>query len=223
MQKQIISKQAVYRVLGDFWQQYKNNPLDTAIGGNLGFQKSDDGGVLWNMVSKGIGGPVDFHSLAVSHANPNVVYGFYDDNIQRSTDGGLNWEITKKSVVPISLTSDPFNEKVLYAGTQKGAFISIDMGDSWKDISPALGGGFVTVYAPHLVDSSFALAFFRQGGLAKSTNKGASWTSVGEQFDGAIVLYIAYSKQKPNTVYALTNKNTLYKSEDKGESFTKIR
>ncbi len=32
MQKQIISKQAVYRVLRDYWQQYKNNSLDTAIG-----------------------------------------------------------------------------------------------------------------------------------------------------------------------------------------------
>ncbi len=195
-----------------------------ARGGNLGFQRSDDGGVSWKTLSEGIGGPVDFHSMAVSSVNPNIIYGFYRGKVQRSIDGGLNWEIAKGKISPISLTADPFNEKVLYAGTQEGALVSMDMGDSWKSISTVLDGGFVTVYAPHPEDNYFVLAFSeRQGGLAKSINKVASWTKVGEQFGGATVLYIAYSKQKLDTVYALTNENTLYKSEDKGESFRKIR
>ncbi len=195
-----------------------------AYGGNLGFQRSDDGGVSWKSVSGGVGGPVDFHSLAVSSVNPNIVYGFYRGEIQRSIDGGRNWEIAKGKVAPISLTSDPFDENVLYAGTQDGALVSMDMGDSWKSISPELNGGFVTVYAPHPEENRFALAFSeRQGGLAKSVDKGASWTRVPEQFGGAVVLYIAYAKEKPDTIYALTNESTLYKSEDKGESFRKIR
>ncbi len=195
-----------------------------AYGGNLGFQTSDDGGVSWKKVSGGLSGPVDFHSLAVSSVNPNIVYGFFLGDIQRSIDRGRNWEIAKGAVAPISLTSDPFDEKVLYAGTQDGALVSVDGGDSWKSISTVLDGGFVTVYAPHPVDNSFALAFSeRQGGLAKSIDTGASWIRLGEQFGGSAVLYIAYAKQKPDTIYALTNENTLYKSEDKGENFVKIR
>ncbi len=195
-----------------------------ARGGNLGFQRSDDGGVSWEKVSTGIGGPVDFHSLAVSSVSPNIVYGFFRGDIQRSIDGGLNWEIAKGKVAPISLTSDPFDEKVLYAGTKEGALLSMDSGDSWKSIYTALDGGFVTVYAPHPEDNSFALAFFeQQGGLVKSIDKGATWTKVNEQLGSAAVLYIAYSKQKPDTIYALTNESTLYKSEDKGDSFRKLR
>ncbi len=196
----------------------------SARGGNLGFQRSDDGGVSWKMVSAGISGPVDFHSLAVSLVNPNIVYGSFRGDTQRSIDGGGNWELAKGKIAPISLTPDPFSEKTLYAGTQDGALVSMDSGDSWKSISTAVDGEFVTMYAPHPVDNNFVLAFSqKQGGLAKSTDKGVSWTKVSEQFGGAAVLYIAYAKQKPDTIYALTNENTLYKSEDKGESFMKIR
>ena len=63
-----------------------------ATGGNLGFIASKDGGAKWEQVSPGADGPVDFHQLDVSAADPLVVYGVYR-NVQRSADGGKNWSI----------------------------------------------------------------------------------------------------------------------------------
>ena len=46
-------------------------------GGNIGFQKTVDGGLTWQRVSLGLGGPVDFHAMTVSPADSNVVYGYF--------------------------------------------------------------------------------------------------------------------------------------------------
>lgn len=46
-------------------------------GGNLGFIVSADGGRSWVKRSDGVGGPVDFHQLTVSTANPSVLYGVF--------------------------------------------------------------------------------------------------------------------------------------------------
>jgi photosystem II stability/assembly factor-like uncharacterized protein len=46
-------------------------------GGNLGVLSSSDGARTWRQVSAGVNGPVDFHSMDVSAADPNVLYGQY--------------------------------------------------------------------------------------------------------------------------------------------------
>jgi len=58
-----------------------------AGGGNLGFIVSRDGGKSWSKLAEGVGGPVDFHQMDVSKANPSVVYGVFGD-LQKSADGG---------------------------------------------------------------------------------------------------------------------------------------
>ncbi len=56
-------------------------------GGNLGVIISRDDGRNWEQLSKGRHGPVDFHTINVSPADPRVMYGLYGD-IQVSRDGG---------------------------------------------------------------------------------------------------------------------------------------
>ncbi|TYR37198.1 hypothetical protein FY036_00195, partial [Mesorhizobium microcysteis] len=46
-------------------------------GGNLGFIVSTDGGATWTQRSPGANGPVDFHQLAVSPVDPEIIYGAY--------------------------------------------------------------------------------------------------------------------------------------------------
>ena len=63
-------------------------------GGNIGFQKSTDGGVSWEKISNGNpGGPADFHAMLVHPANPDHIYGWYKLRVHRSLDGGKTWEI----------------------------------------------------------------------------------------------------------------------------------
>ncbi len=195
-----------------------------ARGGNIGFQKSVDGGMTWKQISQGLGGPVDFHAMTVSFANPDVVYGFFGGKLQRSTDGGKNWEYAKGAVSPISLSSDPIHENVVYASTQSGVRMSKDRGDSWESVSPQLEGGAVSTFALQPTDVTYALAFSEQlGGLGKSMDGGTTWQGIRERFGESAVLYLAFSTVDPEVVYVLTNSNSIYKSTDRGESWSKIR
>lgn len=192
-------------------------------GGNLGFQKTTDGGLTWSRLSDGLGGPVDFHGMTVSQVNPQIVYGFFGNKLQRSVDGGFSWEYAKGSVAPISLSSDPKSESIVHASTQNGVMISRDKGDTWQSISPQLEGGAVSVFAVEPL-SAYILTFSEKlGGIGKSTDGGVSWQKIPETFGGEAVLYISYSKSATGTVYALTNKNSVYKSTDSGATWLKVR
>src|ERR687892_565539 len=57
-------------------------------GGNLGFIASEDGGGSWSQLPEGVGGPVDFHQMDVSSADPRTLYGAYAGSLQVSGDGG---------------------------------------------------------------------------------------------------------------------------------------
>ena len=189
-----------------------------AQGGNLGFQKSTDGGLSWQKVSDGIGGPVDFHSMTVSTVNPDLLYGFYR-LLQRSTDGGRTWEVAKGAVR--SLSTDPKRESVVYAATDSGIMASEDRGDSWRSLSPGLEGDAASVIAFDPT-GEYALAYsLKLGGLGKSVDGGITWQKIGEQFGSKAVLYIAYS-QDGSRIYALAEKDSLYKSTDQGETWAKI-
>lgn len=193
-------------------------------GGNLGFQKSGDGGITWENVSAGLGGPVDFHALAVSSANPEVLYGSYAGKLQRSTNGGRTWTYSKGSVNPISLAPDHSREGTLYAATQDGVRVSEDYGDSWKSLSPQLENGAVSViaYSPH--DATVALAFAEAiGGLGRSVDGGLTWSKMSERFGDDAVLYIAFSRSEQGLVYAMTTRNALYQSVDDGVTWRTVR
>lgn len=195
-----------------------------ARGGNIGFQKSSDGGMTWKILSQGLGGPVDFHSMTVSAVNPDIIYGFFGGKLQRSVDGGLTWAYTKGSIAPISLSSDPARESVVYAATQNGVQVSEDKGDTWKSISSQLEGGAVSVFALDSIDPQNALVFSETlGGLGKSSDGGKTWERINETFAGSAVLYISFSKAQPKVAYALTNQNTIYKSADSGNTWRILR
>jgi photosystem II stability/assembly factor-like uncharacterized protein len=60
-------------------------------GGNLGVLISRNRGASWQRVAEGAEGPVDFHAMDVSRADPRVIYGAYV-GLQVSRDGGHNWQ-----------------------------------------------------------------------------------------------------------------------------------
>lgn len=197
-----------------------------SFGGNIGFQKSEDGGVTWKKISNGLNGPVDFHAMAVSPVNPNLIYGWYQGNLQRSTNQGKTWEIANRDLLPVYLAADTQDENIVYAAMPQGqgVMISRDKGATWISLSPTLKGGAVSVIAIYPQDSKILLTFSEKlGGFGKSTDSGTTWQKVAEGFNGEIILHIAFSKSTPNTVYTLTHKNKLYKSIDVGDTWTQIR
>lgn len=191
-----------------------------SFGGNLGFQKSEDGGYTWEKVSNGVNGPVDFHAMTVSPANPDLIFGWYQGALQRTTDGGKNWEIVQNAQFPIvSLAADTKDENVLYAASPQGLFVSRNKGASFD----RLFEGFVSVIAINPQDSQQLLSFSEKLGLSKSDDGGKKWEKISADFAGETPLFIAFDRQKPANVYLLTEKNSLFKSIDSGATWNKLR
>ena len=191
-------------------------------GGSLGFQKSSDGGTTWQKVSDGINGPVDFHSMAISTVDPDLIYGHFG-SLQHSKDGGKTWQVAKGSVQPYSLSTDPKREGIIYAASANGVLMSEDNGDSWKSYSSGLDNGAVSTFAVS-PDASYALAFSQVlGGLGKTTNNGITWSKISESFGGSAILFISYSKTNPLIAYSMTQANDIFKSSDGGATWIKLK
>lgn len=191
-----------------------------SIGGNIGFQKSEDGGFTWKKISDGIQGPVDFHAMTISPANPNLIYGWYRGALQRSTDQGKTWQIATTTNHPIvNLVADTKDENVVYAASPEGLMVSTNKGSDWSQ----LFDGFVSVVAINPQDSQKLLSFSEKDKLARSNDGGKTWEKLTEAFSGETPLFIAFNKQNPEIVYILTEKNSIYKSTDEGNSWSKVR
>jgi len=194
-----------------------------SLGGNIGFQKSEDGGLTWEKVSSGFDGPVDFHTMTVSPANPNVIYGWYKGNVQRSTDGGKNFEIASKNILAVALAADSKDENVVYAATpnNRGILVSRDKGATWVPLSKDLEGKAVSIIAVHPANSNQLFSFTEALGLIKSVDSGTTWKPLDARLDGD-VLFIAFDPNQSNTMYVLTHKNSLYKSTNNATSWNKV-
>lgn len=233
----LVNEKDLFRVgkSRDDYMGFSPHPTESSVffssghpsyGGNIGFQKSEDGGITWKKVSNGVNGPVDFHAMAVSPVNPNLIYGWYQGNLQRSTDQGKNWEIVNRDLLPVYLAADSQDENVVYAATPRGqgVMVSRDKGVSWNSLSLNLEGGAVSVIAIHPKDANVLLTFSEKlGGLGKSMDQGKTWQKVSEAFNGETILHIAFDRNSPGAVYALTHENKLYKSIDAGDTWNQIR
>lgn len=189
-----------------------------STGGNLGFQKSEDGGFTWRKISDGLEGPVDFHAMAVSPANPDLIYGWYRGNLQRTKDGGKSWEKFAMDFPVVLLAADPESENIVYAASPQGLFVSENQGENWR----MLFDGFVSVVAIHSDNPQTLLSFSEKFGLAKSEDGGATWRPIPNNVGGT-VLFIAFDRQNPSRAYVLDHNNGIYKTADSGETWEKIR
>lgn len=191
-----------------------------STGGNIGFQKTEDGGFNWQKISDGVAGPVDFHAMAVSPVNPNLIYGWYRGTLQRTTDGGKNWQVVSNTTfLIVGLAADPKDENIVYAVSPQGLSVSKNQGKDWS----FLLDGFVSTIAINPKDSQKLILFSEKLKLGRSNDSGKNWEKVEEEFNGETPLYTAFDKQKPEIIYILTQKNSIYKSADSGATWNKIR
>lgn len=194
-----------------------------SFGGNLGVQKSTDGGSTWEKISSGMNGPVDFHAMMVSRVNPDLLYGWFMGALQRSEDGGKNWQVVKSNLQDVlNLSADAHDENTLYAGTLLGLMRSTNKGESWELLSPQLQETAITAFAVHPENAEQMLSYSAELGLAKSSDGGQTWEKGSLNVD-ALIVHLVYSKTHPEIVYAMTQDNTLYKSSDGGEVWNIVK
>lgn len=167
-----------------------------AGGGNLGFIVSKDGGRTWTKLADGVDGPVDFHQMDVSKADPNIVYGVYG-SLQRSDDGGATW----RRVGPppdgiIALAASSIDANTLYAATENGLVKSTDGGRSWQQAYER------TTTMVHVTRDGTIYAYFVGLGLARASEKNPAWQVVGS-LGGEVMLHFAADPRDPQKLYAV--------------------
>lgn len=194
-----------------------------ASGGNLGFIVSTDGGQSWRKLSNGVGGPVDFHQMDVSKADPKVIYGVHR-GLQRSADGGRTW--SKVGPAPdglIDMAASGKSADTLYAATRSGLLKSADGGRSWQ-LAHVIKRPVTMV---QVAGRGEVYAFIFGTGLVRTDDGGVNWRLVSNAFSGTYVLHLAVDKTDGRKLYAVTlNPKTraqaVVMSEDRGANWAPL-
>jgi photosystem II stability/assembly factor-like uncharacterized protein len=189
-------------------------------GGNIGFQKSTDGGKTWQKISNGINGSVDFHAMAVSQADPSIVYGVYRGQLQRSSNEGKDWQLVQSNLAnPIVLATSPTAKDTVYAGTTDGLLISQNQGDKWTKLN--LSNAVVAIAVNPKNEQQIA-AYSQEQGLIVSNDGGNTWDKLSG-YSGGTVMHLAYDVQNPSTLYLINQNLEIHKTTDNGATWNKVR
>ncbi|MFC4171550.1 F510_1955 family glycosylhydrolase [Microvirga sp. GCM10011540] len=185
-----------------------------ATGGNLGFIASADQGKTWTQVSPGVNGPVDFHQMTVSPANPNTIYGSFK-GLQISRDAGKTWKVVGPTPDKlIDLAASAKNADTLYAATEDGLLVSKDAGKTWKS---QLDGAPVSLV--EVTPDGTLYAFVIGRGLVRSAEEPFGPTELGNDFGGGYLLHLAVDPANPDRLFAATGKGRVLTSTDQGRTW----
>ncbi len=117
-------------------------------------------------------------TIAASHFADGTAYVSYDchdrddyqPHIYRTTDFGHTWSVITSGLPAdggsFTIYEDPYNARLLYAGTVYGAYVSVDGGSSWRRLGVGL---------PHVQVQKFAISD-RQRDLVVATHGRGLWT-----------------------------------------------
>lgn len=183
-------------------------------GGNLGFLISIDGGANWTQISQGADGPVDFHQMDVSPADPLVIYGVFG-GLQVSRDGGKTFEVAGQPPQGlVALAASAASASRIYGATQIGLMVSDDGGATWRAL--AFSGQPVSMIATGPEGALYA--YVVGSGLMRATEvQPETWSPLST--DPRIQLHLAIDGKDPNRLFAIAHKAGIIRSEDGGKTW----
>ena len=185
-----------------------------AGGGNLGVIASSDGGRTWRQVSPGMNGPVDFHQMTVSPADPETLYGVHRV-LQVSRAGGKTW--TMAGPMPerlIDLAASARDADTLYAAGESGLSVSLDGGLTWK---PLIEAAPVTMAETTADGAVYAFVYGR--GLVRAQEGVFNFETLGGDWGERFILHLAVDPTDSSRLYAATGESEVLASTDGGKSW----
>lgn len=188
-----------------------------ARGGNMGFVHSTDGGKTWRQIAKGVDGPVDFHQMDISRADPNHIYGVYGGRLQHSADGGRSWQVVAQAPEGlIDLAASGQESNRLYAATRGGLLRSDDGGRAWRNAylfrQPA-----TLVYSG---TGGSVYAFMVGRGLMRTDEPKLGWRPLSSEWGDRYLLHLAQDPNDPQRLYAITSESEILTSENGGNDWS---
>lgn len=202
-------------------------------GGNMGVMKSSDGGETYEQVFTGLQGEiVDFHSMTVSAADADILYGAFQGRLYRSVDGAKTWSYATAEGLPAQgycwgvpcLHADPHDPNRIYAGTAQGLMRSDDQGGHWTEVTNGSAGAVVSV-AVDPENEKVLIAHTQHHGIARSADAGSTWEPANSGLDladGEAVFQFVFDPDNANRVFLATTEDQVYQSEDQGRNWTRL-
>jgi photosystem II stability/assembly factor-like uncharacterized protein len=201
-----------------------------------GIWKSTDSGAAWFKSSNGLDEDMIVFDIVIDPNNPEIIYaelvggGFLNfGNIYKSKDGGANWAMSDNGIPPLdgnyknkitSLTIDPSNSAILYAGTSyPDVFKSTDSGKTWISIDGLSKAPVALAVDPHHSGRVGALTTFEVEGNYYIYN-GSDWelkSGSHEYSNYSFPAYLYYHPTDTSVIYS--SGRSFAKSVDGGENW----
>lgn len=138
--------------------------------------RTQDAGETWEVLMSGSPSTLTVTDIAVSAANPALVWVATHDGLFRSANRGLTWSNMHSGVSMGAVASDPRNADVAYVGSSWGRiYRTADSGASWTNVTSNIAVGQATSIAVDPSNASRVLVG-GMGGLHGSNDAGGSWT-----------------------------------------------
>lgn len=193
-----------------------------ATGGNTGLIKSTDGGKTWQEISDVLDSPIDFHAMAVSKSDPDIIIGFDSagSGLFKTIDAGINWQKIEFSEYVSALTISPTDSNLVFAGTGNGILVSSDGANTWTTLEQYKG---LLIFALSFDEKGTLYASTDSFGLSKSSDLGISW----EKIDSPKLTIMSIAVDAQNKVlyiagYSPDGFQEVYKSSDDGNTWVLI-
>ena len=193
--------------------------------------RSLDGGATWTNLNDGnlgsLSGPIK--GLAVSQANPSLIYVAAQNGILRSTDGGASWasinaglEYTNLAGVALSANALTIYAPTLGGGVYIGAVDPATGSVTWDSGSTLTTPVYQVQVAVQPGDSNTLFASAYPGGIFKSIDGGGTWAEANFglptiQVDDPIrqgYYALAIAPSQPEVIYLGIFGRGVYKSEN---------
>lgn len=199
----------------------------------VGVFRSTDAGRLWDERMVGMKEVHIVVTVAIDPLRPSILYAGTTGGAYRSSDGGGRWQKINNGLIPSqildaslalgvnTLVIDPQQTDIIYAGTTKGLFQSLNGGETWTRIGTTMPDQYISSLAIDRNDSRILYAGSRAG-IQKSSDSGRSWSAMNVGLESINIRTIAITPLDSHILYAGTNGSGLYMSENGGEIWTHI-
>ena len=162
----------------------------------------------------------DFHSMAVSPSDPNLILYGHHGGVLRSTDGGLTWSktsLTGETDDAMGMGISGAEPNVVYAAGHDTFFKSTDGGQTWGSLTPKLPGRDIHGMAVAPDQAGRLYANVVRYGFFRSEDGGETWTKANSgSFPGDV---IQVSASAGGVVYVASVQDGVLRSDDAGATF----
>jgi photosystem II stability/assembly factor-like uncharacterized protein len=166
-------------------------------------------------------------AIAIDWNNSRIIFaGVYGSGVYKSDDGGNTWSAVNNGLSEMSITSltiDPGNSQVVYAGTGYGAYKTTNGGASWSSVSIGLNPNTPYI-AVDPSNSQIIYAATNGGGVYKSLNGGTSWVTVNTGLTDQFMHFTSQVIDPTNsqTVFAGAYNGGVFKTTNGGSTWSEI-